>query len=329
MVLTGCLDGNVRIWDPLRSSAARVSLDGWFPAIAMHAEVVAAGGEDGQIQLWNVTSGDRYSPLPVGRAYPGEKKNYLPRGRRLRLGGSHARTLVSQDADRITVWDLTDVSSPVLQTEASFLNLRALDLLVIGDSGRALIARLDHEERVRVTDLVADATLFEKRLNGADSVLFIDAPGRPLLGVGARDKLHLLDVESGKRIRAPLPARLPPHAAVGRLDGADVLAVLDSDGLRFFDIETGKQTISQVEMSTTPKGVAWGRVGDRDVVVTAHFATVRVWNPRTGRKITELRLGTTIGAISLRDAGDGRLSVAISGPGLVLTELRETFYNSF
>jgi hypothetical protein len=31
-------------------------------------------------------------------------------------------------------------------------------------------------------------------------------------------------------------------------------------------------------------------------VVTAHFATVRVWNPRTGRKITELRLGTRIDA---------------------------------
>jgi hypothetical protein len=101
---------------------------------------------------------------------------------------------------------------------------------------------------------------------------------------------------------ASMPSRRWPC-----LDGTEILAVLDSDGLRLFDLETGKQTIPPVEMRTTAKGVAWGRVDDLEIVVTAHFATVRVWNPRTGRKITELRLGTRIDAISLRNAGDGRL----------------------
>jgi hypothetical protein len=76
-------------------------------------------------------------------------------------------------------------------------------------------------------------------------------------------------------------------------------------------------------MPSTANGIAWGRVGDRDVVVTAHFATVRVWNPRTGRKITELRFGTHIGAMSVQQTDGGQLLVAVSGPGLVLTELRE------
>ena len=113
------------------------------------------------------------------------------------------------------------------------------------------------------------------------------------------------------------------HAAVGYLDGADVLAALDANGLWLYDLRTGKPTIPPVEMSSTANGIAWGRVGNRDVVVTAHFATVRVWNPRTGRKITELRFGTRIGAMSVQQIDGGGLLVAVSGPGVVLTELRE------
>jgi propane 2-monooxygenase small subunit len=116
----------------------------------------------------------------------------------------------------------------------------------------------------------------------------------------------------------------PPHkAAVGRLDGTDILAVVDADGLRLYDLPTGELTIPPVEMSSTANGIAWGRVGDRDVVVTAHSATVRVWNPRTGRKITELPFGTRIGAMSVQPTDGGQLLIAVSGPGLVLTDLRE------
>lgn len=101
------------------------------------------------------------------------------------------------------------------------------------------------------------------------------------------------------------------------------MAALDAEGLRLYDLQTGELTIPPVERPTTPSGVAWGRVGDRDVVLTAHSATVRVWNRRTGRKITEHRFGTRIGAMSVLQMEDGPLRVAVSGPGLVVTELRE------
>ena len=38
---------------------------------------------------------------------------------------------------------------------------------------------------------------------------------------------------------------------------------------------------------------------------------------------TELRFGTQIGAMSVLQLNDGRLRVAVSGPGLVVTELRK------
>jgi hypothetical protein len=57
--------------------------------------------------------------------------------------------------------------------------------------------------------------------------------------------------------------------------------------------------------------------------VTAHYATVRIWNPRTGRKLSELPFSTGIDAMSVDQTADGRLLIGVGGPGVVLVELRD------
>ena len=317
MLVTGCLDGNTRLWDPLRASAARVDVDGWFASLAMDPDVVVAAGERGQVRLWDIASGASYSPLPTGAEYETAGN--------VRLGGTDQRLLLLQHHDRIAIWNLTNPSQP---RQTQIPPGRSADLHV--DRGVPLLATLDDADEVAIVDPLTAATLSRQHIPGASSLRFIDAPDRPLLAVGARagiaesgGKLHLLDVRSGDQVGDLLPMALPPHAVVGRLDGIDVLTALDERGLRFYDLKTGEITMPPVEISSTASGIAWGQVGDRDVVLTAHFATVRVWNPRTGRKITELRFGTRIGGMSVLQLDDGRLRVAVSGPGLVVTELRE------
>jgi WD40 repeat protein len=319
MLVTGCLDGNTRLWDPLRASAARVAVEGWFASLAMDPDVVVAGGEHGQVRQWDIASGASYSALPIGAEYEPAAT--------VRLGGSAPRLLLVQHHDRIAIWDLTNPLQPDLRRQVEIGTTRGVGVHVA--SGMPRLATLDNADEVRVLDPLAGMTLFGRRIPGALSLRFIDAPDHPLLAVEARSeiavrggRLHLLDVESGEPVGDPLPVALPPHAAVGRLDGADVLAALDERGLRFYDLRTGDMTMPAVEFLSTASGIAWGRVGDRDVVLTAHYATVRVWNPRTGRKITELRFGTQIGAMSVLQIDDDRLRVAVSGPGLVVTELR-------
>ena len=63
-------------------------------------------------------------------------------------------------------------------------------------------------------------------------------------------------------------------------------------------------------------------LGSRDVVLTGHHSTVRVWNPFTGRKLTQLAVGTPIDSVDVQSTEDGRLFVAVGGPRLLLTELR-------
>ena len=87
--------------------------------------------------------------------------------------------------------------------------------------------------------------------------------------------------------------------------------------------ERANTVIRPVPMSGTKVGVAFARIAGRDVVITGHYATVRVWNPVTGRKISELPLGTAIDALGMHQTRDGRLLIAIGGPGVLLTELAD------
>jgi WD40 repeat protein len=314
MLVTGCADGNTRLWDPLRSSAARVDVEGWFPSVALAAGVAAAASEDGRVRLWQVSSGAAYGPYPV---QPGYESAYVPEVK-VRLGG--APTLLALHPGGVGIWDVSNPWSPAFLRHAEIGDVIGSD--VHAAAGLLRLATVDRAGQVLVVDLLSGTRLVATRVDGAKSVGFVDAPGQPLLGVVAHGGLHLLDPGSGDRVAAPVPESSPSMAAVGRLDGADVLAVLGAGSLQLYDVETGQQTIAPVETSGFASGIAWGRVGDRDVVVTAHFGTVRVWNPRTGREITELRFGTRIGAMSVQQTDDGRLLVAVSGPGLVVTELR-------
>jgi hypothetical protein len=196
------------------------------------------------------------------------------------------------------------------------------DVYVFPHTGRVLVGLLEGQDEVSVLDVVAGSRLFRKRVAERRSVRFIDVSGRPLVVVRASDSWQLLDAESGHRVRRPLQLGWADLQAAGRVDGVDILATQDLGGLVLTDLASGKPTIPTIKMPSRAARLAFGGVGQLDVIVTAHFATVRVWNPRTGRKITELPFGTGITDMSVRKT-DGGLLVAVSGPGIVLTELRE------
>jgi WD40 repeat protein len=304
MLVTGGLDGSARLWDPLRASGARVAVEGWFASLAMDSDVIVAGSEDGSVRLWELASGNAYrlalGPAPDQPTYRG--------GVNVRLAGAYPRFLLEQRPNRVAIWDLSTPWAPVLVEQSEIGGMRSVDVHAAGDV--PLLATLDDADQVMVRDLVAGRIFFVTPIPGANSIRFIDAPDHPLLAVGvglpvAVDRtLHLPEIESGQHVGDPVLQPWPLHAAVGSLDSALILAAPAADSLRLSDLRTAALTIPPVEMPYITAGVAWGRVGDRDVVVTAHAATVRVWNPRTGRKITELPFGTNIGAMSVLQTED-------------------------
>ncbi|SIT58650.1 hypothetical protein BQ8794_50752 [Mesorhizobium prunaredense] len=318
MLATGCLDGNTRLWDPVRPSAARVAVEGWLPSVGLDAGIVVAGVEGGSVRLWDRASGNPYHTFTVE---PGDEQLYKTRrapGVQVRLGSVEGRrTLTTLYRGRVAIWDLPDLHAPVLRGETTASQGHIVD--VIGD--RALVASADSSGTVHVVDLIDDAVMVHTHLRGATRLGLVPSPGRALLAVEGERGVHLLDAETGEPLYDPLPGTLPRHASVCHLDGAEVLAALDPGGLRLYDLRSGELTLPPLEMSNTANGIAWVRVGDRELLVTAHFATVRVWNPRTGRKVSEVPFGTEIAAMAVHEATDGAVTVAVSGPGMVLLRM--------
>jgi hypothetical protein len=148
--------------------------------------------------------------------------------------------------------------------------------------------------------------------------------GRTWLAITDDRWLTLLDIEGGTPLGAPVEVysgRWP--IALGTLEGEEVLAILESGQLRLCDVTTGKDRIPPIRTSPTARAVAFARLGQRDVVLTAHSATIRVWNPFTGRKLTQPPFGTSIDAMAVRSSPDGTVQVAVGGPGLLFTELHD------
>ncbi|OLT00491.1 hypothetical protein BJF90_34840 [Pseudonocardia sp. CNS-004] len=323
MLATGCLDGNTRLWDPVQASGPRVAVEGWMPAVGLDADIVAAGVEGGSVQIWDRVSGGRYPDLTLE---PGDEPVYKSlRGPEVnvRLGVVEGRrTLVTLYRGRAAAWDLSDLHAPTLRGTTTAIHFHLSDTVVSGN--RALLASVDPSGVVHVVDLLVDEPIFPASLRDVNQLRFVPSPGRALLAVEDDAGVHLLDAARGAPVSASLPTTLPSHAAVGRLDGTNVLAMLDTDGLRLHDLRSGELTLPPLEMSNTANGIAWVRVGDRELLVTAHYATVRVWNPRTGRKVSELPFGTEIASMAVHSVADHAATIAVSGPGVVLVDLHSS-----
>jgi WD40 repeat protein len=197
------------------------------------------------------------------------------------------------------------------------------------DNNQALFATIeDWSAPTRVYDALTGRTITPRPPWESDSWVlgFHSLGGRTWLAVTDNRGLSLFDVEDGTALGAPV--EVPPGSraiaiALGTLEGEQVLAVFGSGQLRLCDANAGRDRIPPIHTSPTARSVAFARLGPRDVVLTAHFATVRVWNPFTGRKLAQLPFGTNIEAMAVHSSQDGTVRVAVGGPGLLLTELHE------
>ena len=106
------------------------------------------------------------------------------------------------------------------------------------------------------------------------------------------------------------------------IDGIDVLAFAEGAEVQLREIATGAPFASPIPTPSLPEALDFGRIDGREVLLTSHFATVRVWDPRSGRLISELPFGTAIAGVTCLPTPDGGLIAAVGGPGVAVTEIR-------
>ncbi|MCY7399870.1 MAG: WD40 repeat domain-containing protein [Nocardioides sp.] len=330
---TTCVDGNTRLWDPGRPSGPRVQVEGRIGDIAIVERVdggidVVTGDAGPMLQRWSGESGSGSLDVDVTGSGPVRRMKWAREPTAAVAAGylDGRLTALTSYLGNVSLWRLDEPpgSAELLQEHAAGDGLGTAALFV--GQGRALFARSGWSELVSVVDAATGkARRLKPRRKKQDWVLGFHAGSEHVWLATANDEtVTLHDVAGVGPIGRPLPTLGGTSAvALGSFDGSQALAVLSYGALRLWDPRSYSALVRPSEIPVSARRVAWAHLGDRDVLLTMHFAPVRVWNPHTGRKLAELPLGTSIDTMAVHSGPQGRVHVAIGGPGLVFTDLHE------
>jgi DNA-binding CsgD family transcriptional regulator/WD40 repeat protein len=336
MLATACTDGNMRLWDPVQPSAPRVGVDGRIGSVALVARDrgtvdVVTGNDRSQMQWWSGDDGHRILQIDVAGRRPVSIpwKGARPTAR-VAAGYVDGRLIaLTEYLGTIQILELDrpepDEPRVIREYASKDRNWRPAALHV--GNGQALFAAADDwSTPIRVYDALTGRPVGLRLTSDSDvSVLgFHSSREHTWLAVIEDRWLTLLDVEGGTPLGAHVEVSGRWPIALGTVEGEQVLAILGSGELRLCDVTTGRDRIPPIRTSPTARAVAFGRLGQQDIVLTAHFATIRVWNPFTGRKLTQLPFGTNIDVMAVHSSPDGTVQVAVGGPGLLSTQLQRS-----
>jgi WD40 repeat protein len=319
MLATLCEDGNARLWDPLPAPGATVAGEGWFPSVALDGPFLAAATQDGRARLWK-TSGDVIADLVLGEDADGSVRR--AGWGRVWLGQARGRPVLVTELDSLVeVWDLDDPFHPAVVARSEITDASLVGVHPSAERVLMVTASWRIGGPLTVLDPVSGEVVRETPLQRR---VLVKGHGNGLLALGTDDGVRVEDLLSGEPMAAGLEISELGPAAVAEVEGRLLLAVADATRLRGFDLRSGRPSMPAVPISRGTRDIRWGRAGNRDVLLTQHDATICVWHPHTGRKLSELPFGTRVGSVAVQDTGAGSVMVAVSGPGVAVVELFDT-----
>ncbi len=337
MVATACMDGNVRLWDPVGPSAPRIGVEGHIGSVTIVAREgetvdVLTGNDKAQLQWWSGDDGHQVLQVDIAGKRPAPMEKWAgPPTAEVAAGYVDGRLIaLTSYLGTIQVLELHETQHDKPRLIREHLSNDGLwrPTALHVDNDQALFATItEWSEPPRIYDALTGRPLIKRPPWQSDSSVlgFHSLGGRTWLAVtDSGQRLSLFDIEDGTRLGAPVELEImQPEITLGMLEGEPVLAVLGSGQVRICDAESGRDRIPPIQTSPTAHAVAFAMLGPGEVLLTAHFATVRVWNPFTGRRLAQLPFGTNIDAMAVHSSPDGTVQVAVGGPGLLLTELHE------
>jgi WD40 repeat protein len=326
MLATACADGNTRLWDPIKASAARVAGSGMVGRTAFRETqdglLLAGSGVDGQIFVWRASHGQPLRQLGPDEA--ADLAHVADHVSDLALGELGGKTVVAvATSKRAQAWDVRNGRSIA---ELALAGHQYDPVAVTVLHSAVLLAHLVDGE-IEVRRLAGPASQFRlpprpDDRNRALRLRFIHHPEiGTVLAVMDDQGVELVDAETGEQRWPRIATGYVSIGALGRIGGHDIFAFCSYDGVGLWSLTEEAPYGPGVHHAGSKSGLALVTVGGRDLVLTGHFATVRAWHARTGRLVSELPFGTSISSIAVAPAGDAGALVAVSGPGVVVVEL--------
>jgi WD40 repeat protein len=332
MVITACVDGNTRLWDPVQPSGARAHVDGRVGSVSIVERPdgsidVFSGDDRARLRVRSGSNGypyldhDATGPTPVVRRKSsrrptvGVAAGYVD-GRLIALTNFLGNT---------QIWEIDEDRSgraSVLKSYPAQGGKWSPSSIFVG-SGRALFVSARFAEEIFVVDAFSEIS---HRIRGTDDESrpagFHRLADGVWLAVTSSTGVVLENVDGEGALGPAIPLEPWSPFAFGQFRGTDAAAVAIQGEVRVWDARSGEEITPPFMTTPSARSLAWARVGGRDVLLTSHNSTIRVWNPRTGREISALPFGTSIDVTQAHAAQDGRLLVVVGGPGVVMTELQ-------
>jgi WD40 repeat protein len=273
-------------------------------AFAPDGKTLATGGWDEAVRLWDLQTGKELRRLEGHTGGMVAAVRFSPDGKYLASRGGNDGLVLLWDVQSGQVLFKRDKVQRVnpwrFNREAALAFAPDGKTLFVGD---AKVVRL-----VEVPTGKETATL-EAHL--VCTALAVSADGKTLAsgGVDGKDKhsLRLWDLGTSRELRrCALPKDEPPISLAFSPDGESLAAVVEEDDLRVFDVATGKARLRLPQYWASRVAFA----PDGKTLASVRGATVRLWDPATGKeKALELE-GHQAGITALAVTPDGKLAVS-------------------
>jgi WD40 repeat protein len=292
VVVSGSVDGTVRLWDPRTEEPVRestVTVRALAFATIEGRPIVASAGWDGNVLLWDAKTGDRFGSLIEGHRECAEA---------IALGEMDGHpVVVSGDEDHtIRLWDAR-TGKPIREPLRTEHPVKKVALGVV--NGDPFLVSAGWEDLRLWTPLIGKPNSREfgdtwTLREGISVIALGELKGRPVVVSGGRGgTMQLWDPFTGRmiqRFRSDWPKMEKITAvALGEIDGrAVVISASEDQYIRLWDTQTGKLIAIPLKPYRKPNSIALAEACGGAAVLSAgedEIAVDRVFTSEDAAKV--------------------------------------------
>ncbi|KAJ2933545.1 hypothetical protein H1R20_g3565, partial [Candolleomyces eurysporus] len=272
-IVSGSLDGTIRIWDMETGAQVGEPLLGHrgdinSVAISPDGKLIVSGSDDETIRVWDAETG-----MQVGESLEGHERLVLS----VAFSRDGKRIVSGSGDSTIRIWDAEtgmQVGDPLQGHRGSVL------FVAISPDGKRIVSG-SRDEPIWIWDAETGEQVGELLQEQTYSVVSvaISPDGKRIFSCYTDDTIRIWDAETGTQVGEPLQGHSDDVKSVAiSPDGKHIVSGSDDRTIRIWDLETGNQVGEPLRGHT---GLVLSVVISPDgkrIVSGSSRGTVRIWN---------------------------------------------------